>query len=113
MAFIKKKAKSKFGKFSKFSKFSKGGRDGDREKTDRDGDRDSGKLRFIRKKVCRFCGEKVDEIDYKDTTRLMKFISERGKIIPSRVSGNCAKHQRLLARAIKRGRQIALIPFTR
>lgn len=110
MAFMKK-AKSK--KFGKFNKFGKGGRDGDREKSDRDGGRDDGKLRFIRKKICRFCGEKIVGIDYKDTIRLMKFISERGKIVPSRVSGNCAKHQRLLARAIKRGRQIALLPFTR
>ena len=114
MAFMK--AKSKFGKsskFGKFNKFGKGGRDGDRDRNDRDADRDNGKLRFIRKKVCRFCGEKITGIDYKDTVRLMKFISERGKIVPSRVSGNCAKHQRMLARAVKRGRQIALLPFTR
>ncbi len=77
-------------------------------------DRDPNKLRFIRKKICRFCAEKsVEKIDYKDTMRLSKFISEKGKIVPSRVSGNCARHQRMLARAIKRARQITLLPFTR
>lgn len=81
--------------------------------TDRDRDREGGRFRFIRKKICRFCAEKAKWIDYKDVGRLMKFISERGKMIPSRVSGNCARHQRSLARAIKRARQIALLPFTR
>ena len=65
----------------------------------------------IRKKVCRFCTEKASSIDYKDFGRLQKFLTERGKIIPSRISGNCAKHQRALARAIKRGRAIALLPY--
>lgn len=65
--------------------------------------------RVFRKKVCKFCVEKVKEIDYKDTGRLIKFITERGKIVPSRMSGNCAKHQRLLARAIKRARLAAFI----
>lgn len=78
-----------------------------------DGEREVGRFRFIRKKNCRFCAEKIDGIDYKDVNRLIKFISERGKIIPSRISGNCAKHQRTLARAIKRARQIALLSFTR
>ncbi len=109
MAFMKK-TKSKTGRFSKFNK---GGRDGDRERSDRDGDRDGGKMRFIRKKICRFCSEKLEHVDHKDANRLMKFISERGKIISSRISGNCAKHQRSLARAIKRARHIALLPFTR
>ncbi len=67
---------------------------------------------FFRKKVCRFCSEKIEGIDYKDVERLLKFITERGKITPSRLSGLCATHQRLLARAIKRARHIALLPFT-
>ena len=68
--------------------------------------------RVFRKKVCRFCGEKVKAIDYKDTMRIAKFVTERGKIIPSRISGNCAKHQRMLAKAIKRARVAAFIPYT-
>jgi len=65
-----------------------------------------------RKKVCSFCVDKVEYIDYKDTARLRKYLSERGKIIPRRVSGNCAHHQRQLTRAIKRARIVALLPFT-
>jgi small subunit ribosomal protein S18 len=68
--------------------------------------------RVYRKKVCKFCGEKVKSIDYKDTMRIAKFVTERGKIIPSRISGNCAKHQRMLARAIKKARLAAFIPYT-
>ena len=64
-----------------------------------------------RKKVCEFCAGKVDYIDYKDVARLRKFISERGKIHPRRISGTCAKHQRELNNAIKRARQIALLPY--
>lgn len=65
--------------------------------------------RVFRKKVCKFCIEKTKTIDYKDIGRLVKFITERGKIIPSRISGNCAKHQRMLARAIKKARLAAFI----
>ncbi|MDD5072359.1 MAG: 30S ribosomal protein S18 [Candidatus Omnitrophica bacterium] len=68
--------------------------------------------RVYRKKVCKFCGEKVKAIDYKDTMRIAKFVTERGKIIPSRISGNCAKHQRMLAKAIKKARLAAFIPYT-
>lgn len=68
--------------------------------------------RVYRKKVCKFCGEKVKAIDYKDTMRIAKFVTERGKMIPSRISGNCAKHQRMLARAIKKARLVAFIPYT-
>ena len=68
--------------------------------------------RVYRKKVCKFCGEKVKAIDYKDTMRIVKFVTERGKIIPSRISGNCAKHQRMLAKAIKKARLVAFIPYT-
>ena len=64
-----------------------------------------------RKKVCIFCADKVAFIDYKDTAKLRKFISERGKILPRRISGACAKHQRELNAAIKRARQVALLPY--
>jgi len=64
-----------------------------------------------RKKVCAFCTEKMDTIDYKDINRLRKYISERSKILPRRVTGTCAKHQRDLTTAIKRARQMALLPF--
>jgi small subunit ribosomal protein S18 len=65
-----------------------------------------------RRKVCRFCAEKIHAIDYKDTRTLSSFVTERGKIVPSRISGNCAKHQRALTGAIKRARVVALMPFT-
>ncbi|MBO7310531.1 MAG: 30S ribosomal protein S18 [Clostridia bacterium] len=64
-----------------------------------------------RKKVCIFCADKVDFIDYKDSAKLRKFISERGKILPRRISGTCSKHQRELNTAIKRARQVALLPY--
>ena len=64
-----------------------------------------------KKKVCLFCAEKVDAIDYKDVMKLRKFISERSKILTRRVSGACAKHQRALNTAIKRARQMALLPY--
>ena len=64
-----------------------------------------------RRKVCRFCAEKGIRIDYKDTRVLGSFISDRGKIIPSRITGNCARHQRRLTTAIKRARSVALLPF--
>jgi len=67
--------------------------------------------RIFRKKPCRFCLEKQKSVDFKDVERLRKYLTERGKIIPSRISGNCAKHQRQLARAIRRGRAIAILPF--
>ena len=64
-----------------------------------------------RKKVCLFCEDKIDYLDYKDTARLRKFIAERGKILPRRISGACAKHQRQLTVAIKRARVVALLPY--
>ncbi|MBQ4271598.1 MAG: 30S ribosomal protein S18 [Clostridiales bacterium] len=67
--------------------------------------------RRSRRKTCAFCAEKVEQIDFMDTTRLRKFISERGKILPKRMTGTCAKHQRELTTAIKRARQIALLPY--
>ena len=66
---------------------------------------------FRRKKLCRFCVEKIDDINYKDTRLLSAFISERGKITPRRISGVCAPHQRRLAESIKQARNICLIPF--
>ena len=65
-----------------------------------------------KKKVCRFCVDKVEQIDYKDVPKLRLYTSERGKILPRRISGNCAKHQRQMTLAIKRARNIALLPFT-
>lgn len=64
-----------------------------------------------RKRVCSFCVDKVESIDYKDTQKLRKYITERGKILPRRISGNCAKHQRQVTIAIKRARNIALLPY--
>lgn len=65
-----------------------------------------------KKRVCNFCAEKVNFVDYKDTTKLKKYISERGKILPRRITGNCAKHQRVLTIAIKRARHVALLAYT-
>lgn len=65
-----------------------------------------------RKKVCAFCVDKVEHIDYKDIARLRRYMSERGKILPRRVTGTCAKHQRDLTTAIKRARHVALLPYT-
>ncbi len=64
-----------------------------------------------RKKVCAFCVEKVTAIDYKDTAKIRRYLSERGKILPRRTTGTCAAHQRHLTTAIKRARQIALLPY--
>jgi small subunit ribosomal protein S18 len=65
-----------------------------------------------RRKVCSFCVDKVESIDYKETGRLRRYLTERGKILPRRISGNCAGHQRQLTQAIKRARQIAMLPYT-
>lgn len=64
-----------------------------------------------RKKVCVFCGDKNGVIDYKDVAKLKRYVSERGKILPRRITGNCAKHQRALTVAIKRARHVALMPY--
>jgi len=69
------------------------------------------KKRIYRKRPCRFCMDKAKTIDYIDYQKFQKFITERGKIVPSRISGNCAKHQRQLARAVRRARIAALVPF--
>lgn len=80
---------------------------------DRDKDKDKGGRRgfFRRRRVCKFCVEKIDYVNYKDVKLLAPFIPERGKIQPRRISGVCAKHQRALQTAIKRARQIALVPY--
>lgn len=65
-----------------------------------------------RKRVCSFCVDKIEQVDYKDVGRLRKFMTERGKILPRRISGNCAHHQRQVTVAIKRARNLALLPFT-
>ena len=78
------------------------------DKTNADGDKGH-MVHKPRKKVCTFCAEKVVEIDYKDAAKLRRYISERGKIVPRRVTGTCARHQRQIQTAVKRARQIALL----
>ena len=94
---------------------SSGGRDEGRRERDDRGSRQGGGQggrRFIRaRKSCRFCADKVDYIDYKDSRTLSSYVPERGKILPRRISGTCAPHQRMLATAIKRARNAALLPF--
>ena len=75
-------------------------------------DRNRRKTTYHRRKVCRYCTDSTLPIDYKDSKTLRLFTTERGKIIPRRISGNCAKHQRMVSSAIKRARNIALMPFT-
>jgi small subunit ribosomal protein S18 len=87
-----------------------GGGGRDRDRGGRGGGRSGGR-RMHRRKICRFCIEKVDLIDYKDVKLLQNYIPERGKILPRRISGSCATHQRMLAEAIKRARNIALLPY--
>ena len=67
---------------------------------------------FRRRKVCKFCSDKIDDINYKDVKLLMPFVPERAKILPRRISGTCALHQRKLRTALMRARQLALIPYT-
>ena len=91
----------------------RGGRFGG--KSDKDKDKEKGGRRggfFRRRRVCKFCTEKIDYINYKDVKLIAPFIPERGKIQPRRISGVCATHQRALQTAIKRARQIALVPYT-
>jgi small subunit ribosomal protein S18 len=65
-----------------------------------------------KKKICSYCVDKIEFVDYKQYEKLKRFITERGKILPRRISGNCARHQRQLTRAVKRARNMALLPFT-
>ncbi len=74
--------------------------------------RDRRRGRRGKRKICAFCVDKVGQIDYKDVGRLRRYVTERGKILPRRISGNCARHQRQLTTSIKRARQVALLPFT-
>ena len=83
----------------------------DRERTERDASKPYRAGMRRKKKVCQFCADRIDEIDYKDVARLRKFISERAKILPRRATGTCAAHQRELTSAIKRARQVALLPY--
>jgi small subunit ribosomal protein S18 len=88
-----------------------GGRGGDREERGEGGEEGRGRG-FGRRKVCRFCADKALKVDYKDQQALKYFLTERGKIIPRRISGNCAKHQREIATAVKRARMVAILPYT-
>jgi small subunit ribosomal protein S18 len=83
----------------------RGGRGGDKKD-------DKKRTLFRRRKVCKFCADKIDDINYKDVKLLMPFVPERAKILPRRISGTCAMHQRKLRTAIMRARQLALIPYT-
>ena len=94
---------------SEFEGRSRGGRGGDKDKDDKKGG--ARRTFFRRRRVCKFCVDKIDYISYKDVRLLASFIPERGKIQPRRISGVCALHQRALQRAIKRARQIALVPY--
>jgi small subunit ribosomal protein S18 len=89
-----------------------GGRDDRGERGERGGDDAGGRRGFGRRKVCRFCADKTLKVDYKDQGQLKYFLTERGKIIPRRISGNCALHQRQVATAIKRARMLAILPYT-
>ena len=84
---------------------SRGGRGGDKKD-------DKKRTLFRRRKVCKFCADKIDDINYKDAKLLMPFVPERAKILPRRISGTCALHQRKLRTALMRARQLALIPYT-
>jgi small subunit ribosomal protein S18 len=94
---------------SEFESRGRGGRSGDKEKDDKKGG--ARRTFFRRRRMCKFCVEKIDYIGYRDVKLLAPFIPERGKIQPRRISGVCATHQRALQVAIKRARQIALVPY--
>jgi small subunit ribosomal protein S18 len=88
-----------------------GGGRGSRDKKPADKEKGQRRTLFRRRKVCKFCADKIDDINYKDVKVIGPFVPERGKILPRRISGTCAMHQRKLQTAIKRARQIALIPY--
>src|SRR5581483_12026468 len=96
-------------------KSDRGGRGDDRERMDKDGDdrggRRGGGGGFHRKKVCRFCSDQEFILDYKDIRMMQSFVTEHGKIVPRRISGNCALHQRKLTSAVKRARNLALVGY--
>ena len=93
--------------------FGQGRSGGGRGKKDdkKTGEKGQRRTLFRRRKVCKFCADKIDDINYKDVKLIGPFVPERGKILPRRISGTCAMHQRKLQTAIKRARQIALIPY--
>ena len=95
---------------SEFDRDSRGGRGAGKDKGDK-GEKGGRRTFFRRRRLCKFCVEKIDYIGYKDVKLLAPFIPERGKIQPRRISGVCATHQRALQTAIKRARQIALVPY--
>jgi small subunit ribosomal protein S18 len=99
------------GRYGGGDKERKGKGDGERGEGRGGNEMGSGR-RFGRRKVCRFCADKSSKVDHKDSGTLKYFVTERGKIIPRRISGNCATHQRQVAVAIKRARIMALLPFT-
>jgi small subunit ribosomal protein S18 len=88
-----------------------GGRSKGNDKKSADKNQGQRRTLFRRRKVCKFCADKIDDINYKDVKLIGPFVPERGKILPRRISGTCAMHQRKLQTAIKRARQIALIPY--
>ena len=88
-----------------------GGGRGRGDKKDKEKQQGQRRPMFRRRKVCKFCADKIDDINYKDAKLLSPFVPERGKILPRRISGTCAMHQRKLQTAIKRARQIALVPY--
>ena len=93
-----------------YEKRDRNSRGGNSDFNDKDGR--GMRMRRQRRKVCAFCADKVEHINYKDTGRLRRFVSEGGKILPKRMSGVCAAHQRELTIAIKRARHLALLPYT-
>ncbi len=104
---------SSFGSFGSRFGSDRGGFGRDKGKVGRDGKPFKKKSRApSRPRICRFCADHKLTIDYKDVKLLTSFVSERGKIVPRRISGNCAHHQRVVTEAIKRGRILALIPYT-
>jgi small subunit ribosomal protein S18 len=88
-------------------------KDDDYRNEDAKGDAGQKRKTYIKKKVCRFCVDKNAKLDYKEVDLLKRFVTEGGKIVPRRISGNCAKHQRLLAEQIKIARAIALLPYVK
>jgi len=92
--------------------FGGGGGRGKSSSTQQQGKDQQRRPMFRRRKVCKFCSDKIDDINYKDMKLLMPFVPERAKILPRRISGTCAMHQRKLRTAIMRARQLALIPYT-
>ena len=88
-----------------------GGRGRGADKKDKEKQQGQRRPMFRRRKVCKFCADKIDDINYKDVKLLAGFVPERGKVLPRRISGTCAKHQRALRMAIVRARQLALLPY--